>query len=897
MVSTALGDRLLIAKLRIPCADPSVSRPRLVERIEAGLRRPLTVLAAPAGSGKSTLFSAWARTTGRAVAWLSLDEGDNDPVLFLTYLTAALGQAEPGLGSATRRLLGATYPPGPTAAMSALVEEIEESETVGGEIALVLDDYHVIEDPGVHDAVTFLIDHLPPRLRLLVAGRSDPALPVARLRGRNQLTEFRADDLRFTTEEAALLLVDLAGGSLAETDVAALTERTEGWAAGLVLAGLSLQGRTGRADLVVNLSGSHRYVLDYLVSEVLARQEPEVERFLLHTSILERLNASLCEALTGEPAGPMLERLERSNLFLNPLDDERRWYRYHQLFAEALRHQLVQRAPALVPDLHRRAADWFERAGCDADALRHALAIPDAARAGTIVERHALTMLTRGEVRAVRTWIESLPHDEVRSRPRLCLIHAWALAHANALDAVEPRLRDVEEWVAAHPETPVTGVPSLPGQIAAIRARVAVIRGDIPRTIELSKLALSLTPTHDHPTRAGIGLNLGGAYGALGDLAAAAAAYAEVASYGPAAGPLMAALALRYQAELAIVRGQLYEADDLYQSALAFIAAQGADEMPAKGIVGEGLAELAYLRNDLETAERLAHDAVTRGEQGGEVLKIAVPAWLTLSRVRQAHGDRSAALEAADRAVTLSGWDHARALRARLWLRQGNLPAAIRWARESERRPAAETRFQHEIEDATLARVLLAENRLDEASNLLTRLLAAAERTGRTGRVIEFLIVLSLVQQASGEIAAAVTTLTRAIVLAGDEGPIRLFVDEGPAIAPLLSRVRGQARRATDAHIRRLGTLADDLLAVLAAEVGELPASGNGSTILIEPLSEREREVLGLLAAGRTNREIADELYVSLGTVKAHTHQVFAKLGVRGRTEAAARARDLGLLG
>ena len=293
MASTALGDRPLIAKLRVPCADPAVPRTRLVQRVEQGLRRPLTVVAAPAGSGKSTLLSAWARTTGRAVAWLSLDEGDNDPVLFLTYLTAALGQAEPGLGSATRRLLDATYPPGPTAAMSALVEEIEEREA-GGDVALVLDDYHLIVKPAVHETVTFLIDHLPPRLRLVVAGRSEPPLPVARLRARNQLTEFRVDDLRFTTEEAALLLADLAGGSLAEADVAALTERTEGWAAGLVLAGLSLQGRTDRADLVANLSGSHRYVLDYLVSEVLACQEPEVERFLLHTSILERLHASLC---------------------------------------------------------------------------------------------------------------------------------------------------------------------------------------------------------------------------------------------------------------------------------------------------------------------------------------------------------------------------------------------------------------------------------------------------------------------------------------------------------------------------------------------------------------------------------------------------------------------------
>jgi LuxR family maltose regulon positive regulatory protein len=894
MIAAAPSDRLLVAKFRVPCADPLVPRTRLVQRVEAGLRRPLTVVAAPAGSGKSTLLSAWARATGRAVAWLSLDEGDNDPVRFLSYLIAALGQAEPGLGAATRQLLDASYPPGPTAAMLALADEIEEA--TGSDVALILDDYHLIDEPVIHEAVTFLVEHLPHRLRLVVAGRSDPPLPLARLRARNQLTELRADDLRFTPDEAALLLADLAGGTFAQGDVAALTERTEGWAAGLVLAGLSLQGRTDRVDLVTGLSGSHRYVLDYLMSEVLGCQDPAVERFLLHTSILDRLSAPLAAALTGDDAAAMLDRIERANLFLNPLDDERRWYRYHQLFAEALRHHLHQRAPALVPDLHRRAADWFETNGCDSDALRHALAIPDATRAGDIVERHATAMLTRGEVRALRDWVESLPEEEVRARPLLGLRHAWALAHANALEAVEPRLRGVEEWLAAHPGTPVAGVTCLGGEIAAIRSRVAVIRGDMPRTIALSNLALSLTPPDDYVTRGGIGLNLGSAYGAIGDLAAAEQAYAEVVSYGPAAGPLSAALALRYQADLEVVQGRLLGADRLYRDALAFIDRQHAHEMPAKGIVCEGLAVLAYFWNDLDDAERLARDAIARGESGGEVLKITVPALSTLARVLQARGDRHGALEAIERAVCLSGWPHIRAWQARIWLQQGEVPAAVRWARESGFDPADEFTYPREIEYTTLARVLLAEGRFDEALGLTDRLAAAAEAWGRFGWAIDFLTLKAVALQATGAIDDAVASLTLALRLAGDEGYVRVFVDEGPAIAPLLTRIRGQARRAADAGDRRLGTYADDLLAVLATEAGASPATGNGTTILIEPLSEREREVLRLLAEGKTNREIADGLYVSLGTVKAHTHHVFAKLGVRGRTEAAARARDLGLL-
>jgi LuxR family maltose regulon positive regulatory protein len=729
-----------------------------------------------------------------------------------------------------------------------------------------------------------------------VAGRSDPTLPLARLRARNQLTEVRADDLRFTTEEAAHLLADLAGEALAGDDVAALTERTEGWAAGLVLAGLSLQGRTDRTDLVRTASGSHRYVLDYLVSEVLGCQDPAVERFLLHTSILDRLTAPLAEAVTDDYAAAMLGRIERANLFLNPLDDERRWYRYHQLFAEALRHHLHQRAPAIVPDLHRRAADWFEANGCDADALRHALAIPDATRAGDIVERHAAAMLARGEVRTLRAWVESLPEEEVRARPRLGLRHAWALTHANELGAVEARLGGVEDWLAAHPETPIPTATVLEGEIAAIRSRVAVISGDLPRTIALSRLALSLTPADHSVTRSGIGLSLGSAYAASGDLAAAEQTYAEVVAYGAAAGPLGAALALRYRADLEVVQGRLHRADRLYRDALSFIAGQHAHEMPAKGIVCEGLAILAYFRNDLDEAERLARDAIARGESGGEVLKIAVPALSTLARVLQARGDLRGAVDAIERAVCLSNWSHMRAWQARIWVQQGNVAAAGRWARESGLRPSDDLTYPREVEYAALARVLIAEGRLEDGLALNDRLARAAEESGRFGWAIEFLTLKAVALQAVGQTDDAVAALASALRYAGDEGHVRVFVDEGAPVAPLLTRIRGRARRAGDGDDRRLGTYADDLLAVLATETGESPAIGNGTSILIEPLSEREREVLRLVASGRTNREIAGDLYVSLGTVKAHTHHVFAKLGVRGRTEAAARARDLGLL-
>jgi LuxR family transcriptional regulator, maltose regulon positive regulatory protein len=898
MIAAPPTDRLSIGKLRIPCATAIVARPRLVERLEAGLRRPLTVVLAPAGSGKSTLLGDWARSTTRSVAWLSLDESDNDVVRFLIYLTAALSQAEAGLGDATRRLLDASYPPGPLETMAALCDEIEE--TPGNDLVLVLDDYHVLSCTLIRDAVEFLLDRLPSRLRLLVSGRNDPALPLARMRARNQLTEFRVADLRFSAEEAAALLADLTGEAFADSEVATLTERTEGWAAGLVLAGISLQGRTNRADLIAHLSGSHRFVLDYLVSDVLSCQIPAIEQFLLRTSILERISAPLCDALLGAEgkAQSMLDQIERANLFLYPLDEERRWYRYHHLFAEALRHQLAQREPGLIPELHRRAADWFVGEGSDADALRHYLAIPDPHCAAEIVERHAIRMLERGEVATLRTWVESLPDAEVRARPRLALCHAWALVHSNALERVEVRLQDVEEWIADHSDHPREMIASFTGEIASIRSRVAVTRGDIDQTIELSQLALSLTPANDLLTRAGIGLSLGSAYSARGDLAAADATYAEVVSYGRGAGPLMAALALRYRADLSIIQGRLGEADHLYHHAQEFIEAHNATEMPAQGIICEGLADLAYLRNNLVEAESLAEEAVRRGEAGGEVLKIAVPAWLTLARVRQARGDESGALDAINHAVCLSNWAHMRAWRARIWLRQGKLALASVWARESGRRSSDIPTYQAEIEYATLARVLLAEGRIDEAIGLLIRLQTAAAKTGRIGREIEFLAVLALAYQAKGDHDEATATLTRALELALDERQIRLFVDEGTAIGSVLTRVRGQVRRGNDSGSRRLSAYVDDLLLALS---NGLPSSAEVvtpvvSSVLIEPLSEREQEVLRLIAGGSTNREIAGELYVSLGTIKAHTNHVFAKLGVRSRTEAVARARDLGLL-
>lgn len=892
--STGAESMLIATKVRVPHTGAVVPRPRLMERLAAALARPLTLVAAPAGSGKTTLLAAWAAATPRTVAWVSLDADDNDPARFLSCVAAAFDASAPGTGEQVRRLLTATYPAGPAAVMAALANEVDAR---GGQWALVLDDYHLIEEAAIHEGIAYLVTHLPPNLRMILSCRGDPPLPLASLRARNQLSELRVADLRFSVEEAAALLASLTGAPLPEAEIIALTERLEGWVAGLVLAGLALHGRTGSAPSAAVLSGEHRYIVDYFVDEILLRVDPAVERFLLRTSILNRLTAPLCDALLDETGSQaMLERLERANLFVFALDDERRWFRYHHLFAGVLRHRLARREPERLPDLHRRAAEWHLAHGDDvAVAIHHLLAIPDPERAAMVIERHAPALLACGEVRTLRDWVEALPEATVLDRPWLCLRHAWALAHAGLPDTAETRLRNVETWLATAGGSPDT--PLLLGELVTLRSRVAVIRNEPERTVELAHQALAILPAHDAPNRAAIGLNLGGAYSAIGDLDAAGRAYAEVIALGPAAGPLAAALALRYRADLEVVRGRLHSAARLYGEAADFVLAQGAGDLPAKGIICEGLADLAYQRNDLDAAEEQAREAIARGDRGGEAVKISVPALITLAKVRQARGDSEGALETIERAVLLGYGPGPAAWRARLWLRQGDLRAASAWARASGLDPASIVDVRSEIELATLARVLVAEGSPEEAAQLAARLLDLAERLGRAGRAIEFLIVLALAQQASGEADQAVAMLARALTLACDEGFIRVFADEGPPLAPILSRARGRLRRG-DGRERRASAFANTILAAIAAETAEGPAENRPplAVLLVEPLTEREREVLRLLAAGQTNQEIADALYVTVGTVKTHTHRIYAKLGVRGRTEAIARGREAGLL-
>ena len=904
MLETSFAQgNLLSAKLRVPRDRPdAVPRPRLMERLDEGVRRALTLISAPAGFGKTTLLSSWSQRSELPVAWVSLDEGDNDPLRFVSYLIAAIGTIQEDFGEEALAFLGSTGLSEIEAVLTTLSNEITEIEH---DFVLVLDDYHLIGAKPVHDALGFLLEHPPPAMRLVVAGRSDPPLPLARLRARGQLAELRAAELRFDPKETADFLSRTMRLDLPPETIAVLGERTEGWVAGLQLAAHAVRGREDVLRYVEDVSGGHRYVIDYLAEEVLACQPEDVRDFLLRTSIVKPLNAltgSLCEALTDRDDGQaMLERLERDNLFLIPLDEEGRCYRYHQLFAAFLRDRLERTYQDEVSELHRRASAWYERNGYMHEAVDHTLTAEDFDRAADLIERIGYAKRGKGETALLLRWLGALPDELVRSRRRLCLLHAWALTHAGELDAVEPRLRDAErtlehgEGSAVRAEGLSDGERRMLGEIIAVRARVAAMQEDASLVTQLSSRALEYLP-QDDPLRCAVALDLGHAYCSTGNLAAASKAFTEAANAGWAVGDLRTALfATWYQATLEIVWGRLRKAEDIFLRGQRFANSQSGGAPAAAGMIDVGMGELLYERGDLDEARRYLEEGIERGKRGGEV-KILVCGYIHLARVLMARGDAAGAYALIQEANRLAlRWPLVGAWQARLSLAQGDVESAVRWAREYERTEDYQ-RHERNFERITIARVILAQGKTDEALSFLERLLGSAESEGRMGQAIEILVLRALVLEARGDTDEAMNSLERALSLAEPESFVRLFVDEGPPMAALLSKV---LRKRRDGDPRDgASEYAGELLKHFAAEAA--PSNGERTRGVpvpgLEPLSGRELEVLRLLAAGRSNTEIARELYLALGTVKAHVHHIYGKLLVRNRTEAVARASELRLL-
>ena len=916
-------DLLLRTKLLAPPPRPDiVHRPRLVARLDTGLRGKLTLLAAPAGFGKSTLLASWRATpAGREMplAWVALDAADNDPVRFWRYLGSALDTLHCGIADGALALLRSPQPPLETA-LTALLNGLA---TLSHDAVLVLDDYHAIASVAIHRGLAFLLDHLPPRMHLLLASRADPPLPLARLRARGELVEIRADDLRFTTEEAATFLTDLRGLALLQADVALLAGRTEGWIAGLHLAALALRDRADLHDAIAAFAGSNRYVMDYLAEEVLAAQPEAVQSFLHWTAILERLSAPLCAAVTGESAEEcqaMLEALDRGNLFLAPLDDERRWYRYHQLFGEVLRQRLRQVEPGLAPLLHRRAAASFEAQGMIAEAVRHALAGQAWDDAARLAERHAFALTSRGEVATVLGWFDAFPDSVVRARPMLAIRHAATLMYTRQLAAAESRLADAER--ASDTDAIADKRPTVQGWVATIRGDIARIAGDLDRCVALSRRALELLPDAEVIARAAAELNAARAYLISGDVSPATERRAESAvAAARASGNLHAILtSLNNLAWIRFLQGRLKSATETYAQAAAAVPGEpGALVNGAAYHLGLGASH--YERDELDAAgDLLARGlALARGTLTVDA-RIIARGCATWARLLQARGDSAGALAALDDLAAL-GRERGfapyplallAAARAGAVLAGGDVDAATRWAAECGLDLTDPGGFDDEYAYLTLIRVRVAQtlqasvapsggDSLAQAAGLLDRLLDMAEAGERQSSAIAILAVRALVERARGDEPAALAALATALHLAAPERFVRVFLDEGAPMAALLAALLTGRRGTAAAPLAPVTrAFAERLLGKLAPVGGAVPGDKVAPTTpvgaLPEALTTREHEVLRLLAEGLTNAEIAERLFIGRGTVKTHVNRLLGKLGAGNRTQAIARARALHLL-
>ncbi len=915
------ADPLIHTKLRVPFTRPElVARRRLQEQIAQGLRGPLTLITAPAGFGKTTLVASCATACGLPTAWLSLDKNDNQVGRFLNYLIAALQEVDHTLGNEAAQLMMASQQGPAEAILTSLINDLDAAPR---EIALVLDDYQSIKSQSVHQAVAFLLDHCPNTFHLVLATRSDPPLPLARLRARGHTVELRAAVLSFTELEAAEFLNDIMGLNLDIGSVTTLQERTEGWIVGLQMAALSMRDRKDVAGFIEGFSGTNRFILDYLLEEVLASQSPEIQRFLLCTSILERLTAPLCDALLADDEGSMtvgddsstrwaslfpsqsasvLEYLERANLFLVPLDDERLWYRYHHLFADLLRTQLQRSLGARgVAELHIRAAEWHGRNGSILEAINHASAASDVERVERFVEQSYREMVSRGEQTWLRVWTGRLSKELVHRRPWLCIYEAYSHSWFGELEEAERLLEQAEKALGSG--ISASDVRLMQGHIAYVRSRVTAMRGDLHRAIEFCLVARECVPAGNLALQLDTQITLGYEYFLHGDYAEARPTLSETIRSGIAAGAVINTVAAAcVLARLVAVEGLLNESYDLYQMAAQQIPQASGQHLGVKALVEIGIADLLCERNELVAAQAYM-------KQGLALLACWdkaddwVLAYITLARIHLAQANRSDALEAIEKAAdviqTRGIFSEARRAaenaQVKLWLAQGDLQTADRWAGSQVERLGSDGQFgfENELTNIARARVLIALNRPDEAIELLSYLEETARAAGRVGRVIEILLLKALALRETGNSEQAILAMTKCLRLAEPEGYVRLFLDEGQPVRLLLAQwlAHAGAGSVRDYAVQLLTHFDAEPHEVAAAQE-EVSPTGD----LLEPLSERELEVLHLIAMGRTNREIARQLIVAPGTVKAHAASIYRKLDVANRTEAVSRARQLGIL-
>ena len=921
-----MGDLLVETKLLVPQSHRElVPRGRLAAILERASTCALTVVSAPAGFGKTTLLTelaaALAQGAGRhAIAWVSLDERDADRRRFWSYVLHAVERTSPGAAASALDLLDSAR----ASHEGVIVALVNELSVHPGEVTLVLDDYHLVDGPEVANDVALLLDHRPPQLHLVISTRADPALPLARLRARGELVEVRAKDLRFTRDEAAAYLNGIHGLDLSAADVSSLEGRTEGWIAALQLAAASLRDRDDKAAFISGFAGDNRFVVDYLADEVLDRQPVELRRFLLETSVLDRLSGPLCDAVTGQAGGgSRLEALERRNLLIVPLDDQRLWYRYHRLFADVLRARLLAEPSIDVSALHRRASTWFEQVDETDAAVRHAVAAGDLDRAADLVEMAAPALRRQRREGMIRGWIDVIPDDVVQRRPVLAGIFVAALMADNDFAGVAKRLNDLDAVLAGPPDRVVVRdaveAERLPALIATQRAGLAMVSSDLAGTISDAERAVALAGADDLLTIAAARALKGLASWASGDLQSAYEAYTAAADDLAAAGHVADVLGCTVTlVDLALTLGRLADARSLATKALdlARVATAGG-VVRGTADMWVALGRVAWQYGDAAASAEHVHRAAELGEGAG--LPQHPYRWrVAMADLRASLGDWTGAdalLEEAERLYVGDFSPNVRpvgAIRARLLVRAGDLAAARRWATERGLSAHDDLGYAREYEQITLVRILLAEHALSgdpltvtDAMHLLARLQEATELGGRIGTAIEVAVLAALARDAAGDTGRALEELRRAVRLAQPEGWVRVFTDDAMGLRGLVDEVAH-----FDGDRRFLADLRGAVLASASPAGGSPPGPRSGSPqsrdggravredprpAYIEPLSERELEVMRLLGSDLDGPAIARELSVSLSTVRTHTQHIYAKLGVNNRRAAVRRAHQLDL--
>ncbi|GHO51112.1 LuxR C-terminal-related transcriptional regulator [Ktedonospora formicarum] len=878
---------ILATKLYLPRLRPNIiNRPNLIEQLNEGLHRKLTLISAPAGFGKTSLISSWVRGIGRPTAWLSLDEAENTPTRFLAYLVAALQTIEGTIGEGVLVALHSSQPPPTEMILTALLNELT---TRSDHFILVLDDYHVIDAKPVEQILSYLVNHLPPQMHLVISTREDPQFSLARLRAQDHLTELRAADLRFTLSEATAFLNQMMGHPLADHDIATLEKRTEGWIAGLQFAALAMQGHQDTTRFITSFTGTHHFVLDYLIEEVLSKQDAHVQAFLLYTSILKQMCGSLCEAVVPDSSlsgQTTLEYLERTNLFIIPLDNERRWYRYHHLFAELLRKRLQSTTASpmgeerhLIAELHRRASVWYEENGLELEAFHHAVAAHDIDRATRLVEGKGMSLPFLGTVAPVLSWLESLPTADLDARPSLWVVYASAVLFVGKNTAVEQKRQAAE--VALQGTEPDDRVQDLIGRIASMRATLAVMQHDVETIMTQSHRALSYLHSNNLSLRTAITWTLGYAHQLQGDRAAASRAYREIIASGKSLEDSIYTIAAMVSlGQVQETNNQLPLATQTYKRALQLAG------NPPLLIACEahlGLARILYQWNNLEEAWQHGQQCIHLTQQI-ESIDTSISYAVFLAHLKLTQGDMisaTAILAEAEEFVRRQNFEH----------RMSDVAAAqvLPLLHRGDFSTAAELAQEYQL-PLSQARVYLAKGETSAALTVLESWREQVEGKGWQDEQLKVMVLQALALQAHGEQDQAVHLVCDALAIAEPAGFIRLFVNEGAAMALLLSQAQAFGRMPN--YIRKL-------LTVWKAEEHKNETAAHPfppTQSLIEPLSRREVEVLQLIAQGLSNQEISERLVLALETVKGHNKKIFGKLHVQRRTEAVARARLLGLL-